>query len=108
MNGWESEVFSVAHRAAGHRKTNTPSSRPLIAANRQVEGRLECSGGQAPVSWDSERNFSLLTPPLRGIPGGASKSSLPRIGPILQLRIGSGGVERIKSWRCCSASVRAA
>ena len=97
MNGWEAEIFSVAHGAAGHRKTNTPSSRPLIAADGQVQGRLECCGGQAPVSWDTERNFSLLTSPLRGIPGGVLKSSLPRIGPILQLRIGSGGVERIES-----------
>ena len=97
MNGWESEVFSVTRGAAGHRKTNTSSSRPLIAADGQVEGRLECSGRQAPVSWDAERNFSLLTSPLRGIPGGVSKSSISRIGPILQLRSGSGGVERIES-----------
>lgn len=97
MNGWESEVFSVAHGAVGHRKTNTPSSRPLIVADGQVEGQLECSGRQAPVSWDTERNLSLLTSPLRGIPGGVSKSSLPRIGLILQLRSGSGGVGRIES-----------
>jgi len=61
VNGWESEVFSVAHGAVGHRKTNTPSSRPLIVADGQVEGQLECPGGQAPVSWDTERisAFSL-------------------------------------------------
>jgi hypothetical protein len=68
-----------------------------MVADGQVEGRVECSGKQAPVSWDTERNFSLLISPLRGIPGGVSKSSLPRIGPILQLRSGSGGVERIES-----------
>jgi len=45
VNGLQSKVFIVAHGAAGHRKADTPSSRPLIAADGKVEGRLEFSGG---------------------------------------------------------------